>query len=54
MNKPILIFCRAEGFYAIEAVPDRDLKQQAEEHAALNPGTLRVEDVDGNVLWRLQ
>lgn len=51
---PVLIFIRAEGFYPIEALPDRDLAQQAVDHAELNPGTLRVEDVDGNVLWRVQ
>jgi hypothetical protein len=51
---PILIFFRAEGFYPVEALPDRDLKTQAADHAELNPGTLRVEDIEGNVLWQMQ
>ena len=49
-----LIFVRAEGFYSINSVAGRDLRQQAEDNALLNPGTLRVEDMHGNVLWRLQ
>lgn len=49
-----MIFVRAEGFYPVPSVIGRDLRQQAEDHALLNPGTLRVEDVRGNVLWSLQ
>ena len=49
-----MIFFRAEGFYPVASVIGRDLRQQAEEHALLNPGTLRVEDTRGNVPWRLQ
>lgn len=49
-----LIFFRKEGFYFIDAVPDVDLKKQAEDNAKSNPGTTRVEDDEGNVLWRLQ
>ncbi len=41
------IFVRAEGFYAIELPPNDDLAT----HAELNPGTLRIEDIFGNVLW---
>lgn len=49
-----LIFFRATGFYLVQGVLDVPLKQQAEDHAVLNPGTLRIEDVHGNVLWCLQ
>lgn len=50
----VMIFVRAEGFYPVQGVLGIPLGEQAAEHAAINPGTLRVEDVDGNVLWRLQ
>jgi len=49
-----LIFVRVEGVYAINSMAGRDLRQQAEDNALLNPGTLRVEDAHGNVLWSLQ
>lgn len=58
MRKPVLIFFRQGLFYPIDALdPEkcgRSLEQQASDNAALNPGTLRVEDEKGNVLWRLQ
>lgn len=41
------IFIRAEGFYSVALPADDDLN----EHARCNPGTLRIEDLDGNVLW---
>lgn len=48
----VLIFFRGDMFYPIDALPGIDLKQQAKDHAECNPGTLRVEDVFGNVLWQ--
>lgn len=51
----ILIFFRMfeDGmhFYVIEAPATAD---EAAKHAELNPGTLRVEDINGNILWRPQ
>jgi len=41
------VFVRSEGFYVINLPADADLG----EHATLNPGTLRVEDVLGVTLW---
>jgi hypothetical protein len=41
-----VIFRRAEGWYPIEVRHDEDL----EKHVELNPGTLSIEDMDGNVL----
>lgn len=38
----IAVFIRADGFYP---------REQAAEHSAVNPGTLRVEDIRGNALW---
>ena len=55
----VLIFFRLEGveefFYPIEIPPElmvnRTIKQVAAENAELNPGTLRVENISGDVLW---
>ena len=41
------IFIREEVFYAIEIPENQDLNK----HAECNPGTLRIEDLEGNVLW---
>lgn len=54
LSHDLMIFVRAEGFYPVQAVEGVSLSQQAADHAALNPGTLRVEDLDGNTLWSLQ
>lgn len=48
----LMIFFRAEGFYPIQGVIGVPLAKQAKDMAEINPGTLRVEDVCGNVLWR--
>lgn len=45
----IYIFFRKEGFYPIECRDDADARVQAE----MNPGTLKVEDIDGNIVWQL-
>lgn len=44
------VFHRAETFYIIDLPQDEDLGR----HAELNPGTLRIEDAFGNILWRPQ
>lgn len=41
------IFIREGTFYAIDLPVDEDLNL----HATLNPGTLRIEDLTGKVLW---
>lgn len=41
------VFFRDGHFYVIELPVDDDLN----EHARLNPGTERIEDGFGNVLW---
>lgn len=38
-------------FYPIEFHGKKPAAEEAADHAALNPGTLRIEDIDGNVLW---
>jgi len=50
----VLLFIRAEGFYPIEAVKGIPLEKQAQDQAMINPGTLRVEDRRGKILWRQQ
>lgn len=47
------VFRRADTFYVILTYEDEGFAELAE-HAALNPGTLSIEDIKGNVLWRQQ
>jgi len=47
-RKTPYIFFRKEGFYPIDMKDDADAKANAE----CNPGTLRVEDIHGRVVWR--
>lgn len=42
-----VIFFRAEGWYPITLPVGEDL----EPHVKCNPGTLRIEDIKGKVLW---
>lgn len=41
------IFTGEEFFYPIELSNDDDAKRSAE----INFGTIRVEDIDGNIIW---
>ncbi len=55
----IVIFFREtdgeEFFYPIELSEDgyegKTTKQMVEDNATLNPGTIRVEDIEGRILW---
>ncbi|HVJ44692.1 MAG TPA: hypothetical protein VM639_24560 [Dongiaceae bacterium] len=46
----VYIFFRDIGWYPVELKDDQDAKAIAE----CNPGTLRVEDINGRVVWRMQ
>lgn len=46
----IYIFFRDKMFYPLTLKDDEDARRNAE----FNPGTTRVEDIDGNVIWRQQ
>jgi hypothetical protein len=50
-SRKTVIFFREEGFYPVEFCGVKSAPEEAADHAALNPGTLRVEDLDGTVLW---
>jgi hypothetical protein len=56
----IVIFFREGGWYPIQLQPVETLPPGVDRaadiahHAELNPGTLRVEDLEGNILWRPQ
>jgi hypothetical protein len=41
------VFVRAEGFYVLELASDADARLNAER----NPGTLRVENLNGETVW---
>lgn len=45
------VFFRDEGFYPVQFMGVKSPKDEAADHAALNPGTKRIEDTEGNVLW---
>lgn len=44
------VFVRDTHFYVINTYEDDGFAELAE-HARLNPGTTRIEDTKGNVLW---
>ena len=46
----VVIFFREGTFYPLELPVTDDLAA----HAEANPGTLRIEDHEGNILWRPQ
>lgn len=46
-------FIRKDTFYVIDTYEDEGWDELSE-HARLNPGTLRIEDMHGNVLWSQQ
>lgn len=41
------VFVRSEGFYILDLIGNEDARENAE----LNPGTIRVEDIFGRVIW---
>ena len=51
-----LVFFRKGGFYPLDmpTIPDKTIEEVARDNAECNPGTVRVEDIHGRVLWRAQ
>ena len=53
-----LVFFRKDFFYPMDMppmpgdLPDKTIKEIARDNAECNPGTIRVEDIAGRVLWR--
>ena len=47
------VFFRGDSFYVVLTYEDDGFTQLAE-HARLNPETTRIEDMQGNILWRPQ
>lgn len=46
-----VIFFREGMFYPVTLSGTKPAAQEAADHTVLNPGTLRIEDMAGNVLW---
>lgn len=44
------VFRRADSFYVINTYENEGYAELAH-HAELNPGTVQIEDLEGNVLW---
>lgn len=51
INGETVIFFREGMFYPIQLCGAKPTAEEAAGHAALNPGTLRIEDLRGNVIW---
>jgi hypothetical protein len=47
----VVLFFREGMFYPVQLSGLKPSAVEAADHAALNPGTLRIEDLSGNVLW---
>lgn len=47
-NKKVYVFHREDMFYPIELDDDID----AINNANFNEGTTKVEDIEGNIIWR--
>lgn len=47
----VVLFIRADCFYPVQLFGEKPTAVEAAEHAELNPGTLRIEDMHGNVIW---
>lgn len=43
----VVIFFRKEGFYPVQFTPNC----KVEDHVRLNPGTIRVEELNGKIIW---
>ena len=60
MRLTTLVFFRKDGFYPLDIppmprdLPDKSIEEIAQDNAEINPGTIRVEDIQGRVLWRAQ
>jgi hypothetical protein len=50
-DKITALFFREEGFYPVVFSGTKDPIEEVADHAKLNPGTLRIETVGGEVLW---
>lgn len=47
----VVLFIRDDHFYPIQLSGTKPTAEEAAEHAALNPGTLRIENMAGDVIW---
>lgn len=50
MSAKVYIFFREAGWYPLELKDDLDAQQNAE----TNPGTLKVEDINGRIVWPIE
>lgn len=47
----VVIFVREKFFYPLQLSGLKPTIEECNDHARRNPGTLRIEDMHGNVLW---
>ena len=57
VKENITIWHREDTFYPVEMMPPdvcgKSVEDQVLEHVALNPGTVRVDDFEGNPIWKV-
>ena len=46
-----VLFIREDCFYPITLSGTKPTAEEVPDHVALNPGTVRVEDMHGKVIW---
>ena len=47
----VVLFIRDQHFYPVQFMGTKPSEQEVLDHVALNPETLRVERMNGQVLW---
>ena len=47
----VVLFFREGGFYPVQLSGLKETADEVPDHVALNPGTIRVESIAGEVIW---
>jgi len=47
----VVLFFREGGFYPVQLSGTKTTADEVPDHVALNPGTMRVENLAGEVIW---
>ena len=53
LSGEVVVFFRHDGFYPIQLYGEKSTLDEVVDHVALNPGTVRVEDLNGRLIWEL-
>lgn len=47
----VVLFFREGGFYPVQLSGMKATAEEVPDHVAINPGTVRVESLSGEVIW---